>query len=225
MTGKKVYKQKGTGGARHGSKRAPIFVGGGVTFGPHGNKNSALSLPRRQRARSLAQAFSLKSTQVSLMVDLDLAKGKTAIFAKAFDRIDHKANSMIMVIAPSERALARGMRNLSAVSVCYADQVNSYDVIRADQVVMSEEAVTILTSRLTVKKNDKKSETVVVAPEAVEPLEPELVETVEKPVVTKSVAKTVVKKPAVKKPVIKKPTVKKPAATTKTKTVKTKKTA
>lgn len=147
MTGKKVYKQKGTGGARHGSRRAPIFVGGGVTFGPHGNQNWSLALPRRQRLRSLQQAFGLRSAQTSMMIDLVQAKGKTGVFAKAFDRIDAAARSIIMVLAPTERTLIPGLRNLSRVKVYYADQLNSYDVIAADKIVLSEQAVDTIAKR------------------------------------------------------------------------------
>lgn len=148
MTGKKVYKQKGTGGARHGSRRAPIFVGGGVTFGPHGNQNWSLALPRRQRSRALQQAFGLRSMVMSMMIDLPEAKGKTNVFAKAFDRIDAVARTIVMVLAPAERELTLGLRNLKRVQVCYADQINSYDVIRADQVVLSEQAVVTIAARL-----------------------------------------------------------------------------
>lgn len=147
MTGKKVYKQKGTGGARHGSRRAPIFVGGGVTFGPHGNQNWSLSLPRRQRLRSLQQAFGLRSSQTSMMIDLVLAKGKTSVFAKAFDRIDATARTIVMVLAPTERNVSQGLRNLERVHVCYADQLNSHDIIRADKIVLSEMAVDTIVKR------------------------------------------------------------------------------
>lgn len=148
MTGKKVYKQKGTGGARHGSRRAPIFVGGGVTFGPHGNQNWSLALPRRQRLRALSQAFALRATHTSMMIDLAAANGKTNTFAKAFDRIDPAARTIIMVLAPTERTLTLGLRNLERIQICYADQLNSYDVVRADRIVLSELAVEIIANRL-----------------------------------------------------------------------------
>ncbi len=160
MTGKKVYKQKGTGGARHGSRRAPIFVGGGVTFGPHGNQNWSLVLPRRQRLRSLQQAFGLRSTETGMMIDLELAKGKTSTFAKAFDRIDSTAKTIVMILAPAERDLTLGMRNLKQVKICYADQINSYDIIKADKIILSEQAVDTIATRLArVKPETKKTET------------------------------------------------------------------
>lgn len=195
MTGKKVYKQKGTGGARHGSRRAPIFVGGGVTFGPHGNQNWSLTLPRRQRVRALQQAFGLRSVETSMMADLELAKGKTNTFAKAFDRIDAKARSIVMVIAPEERDLAVGMRNLAKVKICFAGQLNSYDVIKADRVVLTQQAVDLLTARFTSAKKAAQKE------------EPEtlLAPAEKKPkAAVKQVAKAPAKKPAAKKSTSKK---------------------
>lgn len=223
MTGKKVYKQKGTGGARHGSRRAPIFVGGGVTFGPHGNQNWSLSLPRRQRVRALQQAFGLRSAETSIMIDMVQAKGKTGTFAKAFDRIDETARTIVMVLAPLERDLAMGLRNLKRVQICYADQINSYDVIRADKVVMSELAVDQLAIRMSNSKT-KKSRTTQVTAEVVEKPAVKAASTVakkagvvktpkvavpaiaEKKTVTK---KTIAKKTAALKPAVKKPIVKK----------------
>jgi large subunit ribosomal protein L4 len=194
MTGKKVYKQKGTGGARHGSRRAPIFVGGGVTFGPHGNQNWSLSLPRRQRVRALQQAFGLRSTETCIMVDMVQAKGKTGTFAKAFDRIDETARAIVMVLAPLERDLAMGLRNLKRVQICYADQINSYDVIRADKVVMSELAVDQLANRMSNTKS-KKTRTAQVSAEVVE--KPAVKES---PVAAKKTA--VIKKSKIAAPVI-----------------------
>lgn len=173
MTGKKVYKQKGTGGARHGSKRAPIFVGGGVTFGPHGNQNWSLSLPQRQKLRALQQAFSLRSQATSLMIDLEKANGKTKTFAKAFDRIDENARSFVMVLAPAERELVRGLRNLAKVTVCFANQITSTDVIKADRIVLSQQAVDLLVSRFAPKKKSATpAKTKTVAAEAEEPAQP-----------------------------------------------------
>lgn len=202
MTGKKVYKQKGTGGARHGSRRAPIFVGGGVTFGPHGNQNWSLEMPRRQRVRALAQAFSLRATQTCMMIDLDKTNDKTAVFAKAFDRVDPVARTIIMVLAPSERAVTRGMRNLKRVNVCYANQLNSQDVITADMIVLSELAVDTIAARLTSSKESKK-------PAVAKTVEKEAV-VEKKTVVKKSVAvKAPAKKTPAKKAVAKKPVAKK----------------
>ncbi|MBP7876066.1 50S ribosomal protein L4 [Candidatus Woesebacteria bacterium] len=190
MTGKKVYKQKGTGGARHGSRRAPIFVGGGVTFGPHGNQNWSLVLPRRQRLRSLQQAFGLRSTETGMMIDLELAKGKTSTFAKAFDRIDSTAKTIVMILAPAERDLTLGMRNLKQVKICYADQINSYDIIKADKIILSEQAVDTIAARLArVKPETKKTETT--APKAAKKVakkEPLVVEAETEVVVVKKVA-------------------------------------
>lgn len=212
MTGKKVYKQKGTGGARHGSRRAPIFVGGGVTFGPHGNQNWSLEMPRRQRTRALAQAFSLRATQTCMMIDLDKTNDKTAVFAKAFDRVDPVARTIIMVLAPSERAVTRGMRNLKRVNVCYANQLNSQDVITADMIVLSELAVETIAARLTSSKESKKpADSKAVTKEVAV----EKKAAAKKPVAAKTpvVAKApVVKKPATVKAPAKKAVAKKPVA-------------
>ncbi len=211
MTGKKVYKQKGTGGARHGSRRAPIFVGGGVTFGPHGNQNWSLSMPRRQRMRALQQAFGLRSVETSMMVDLVEAKGKTSTFAKAFDRIDDKARTIAMVLAPAERELALGLRNLDQVNICYADQINGYDVIKADRIVMTEQAVEIIAARFAAVKLTTIKEEAPVVKKEVAPAKPAV--KAEKAVPATKTAKTVaVSETKAKKPAVKKSTTKKTKA-------------
>ena len=217
MTGKKVYKQKGTGGARHGSRRAPIFVGGGVTFGPHGNQNWSLSMPRRQRMRALQQAFGLRSVETSMMVDLVEAKGKTSTFAKAFDRIDDKARTIAMVLAPAERELALGLRNLDQVNICYADQINGYDVIKADRIVMTEQAVEIIAARFAAVKLSTIKEEAPVVKKAVEPAKPAVkaekaVATTKAVPATKTAKTAAVSETKAKKPAVKKSTTKKTKA-------------
>jgi large subunit ribosomal protein L4 len=145
---KKIYKQKGTGGARHGSRKAPIFRHGGVYKGPT-PRSHAHDLPKKFRALGLKHALSAKAQAGELAI-LDaavMAEGKTAILAKAARELGWKR---VLIIDGTEvdENFARAARNLEGVDVLPSIGANVYDILRRDQLVITKAGVEALEARL-----------------------------------------------------------------------------
>ncbi len=138
---KKIYKQKGTGRARHGAAKAPIFVGGGVAFGPHPQDHS-LSLSKKQRTKALFMSLSaqLKNNNIAIIQDLTKATGKTKQMNSLFSSMNVK-NNVLFVYSKDVANAALGSTNLPKVTVKDASVLNAYDVMRAQKVVFAKESL------------------------------------------------------------------------------------
>jgi large subunit ribosomal protein L4 len=145
---KKIYKQKGTGGARHGSRKAPIFRHGGVYKGPT-PRSHAHDLPKKFRALGLRHALSAKAKAGELMVleAADMAEAKTAQLAKAAQALGWKRVLVIDGAAVNEN-FARAARNLEGVDVLPSIGANVYDILRRDMLVLTRAGVEALEARL-----------------------------------------------------------------------------
>jgi large subunit ribosomal protein L4 len=147
-TGAKLYKQKGTGRARHGSRRSNIFRGGGVAFGPH-PRDHAIGLPKKVRALGLKCALSSKVAEGKLMVldEARLAEPKTKVLVGALGKLG--LGSALVITGPEvEVNFARASRNLPLVDVLPAQGLNVYDILRRDILVLTQEAVRRIEERL-----------------------------------------------------------------------------
>jgi large subunit ribosomal protein L4 len=147
-SGKKIYRQKGTGGARHGDRNAPIFRKGGVYKGPT-PRSHAHDLPKKVRALGLRHALSAKAGEGKLVV-LDAAvleEAKTAQLAKAARELGWKK---VLVIdgASVDENFARAARNLDGVDVLPTIGANVYDILRRDTLVITRAGVEALEARL-----------------------------------------------------------------------------
>jgi large subunit ribosomal protein L4 len=150
-TGKKMYKQKGTGGARHGSRRAAQFVGGAKAHGPV-VRSHAVDLPKKVRALGLKHALSSKAKDGALVV-LDAATvdaPKTAALRARFDKLG-LTNALIITGAQVDGAFRLAARNIPNVDVLPTVGLNVYDVLRRDKLVLTREAVEAIQARLTEK--------------------------------------------------------------------------
>jgi len=140
-TGKKMYKQKGTGGARHGSRRAPQFVGGSRAFGPV-VRSHAYSLPKKVRALALRHALSSKAKSGDLVVvdSLTLKDAKTAGLRETFGKLGW---TKTLIIAGPEVDVNFGLaaRNIPMVNVLPSAGLNVYDILRSDKLVLTKAAV------------------------------------------------------------------------------------
>ncbi len=140
-TGKKMYRQKGTGGARHGSRRAPQFVGGSRAFGPV-VRSHAFAIPKKVRALALRHALSSKAKDGALVV-LDAATvktPKTAALRAQFDKLGLK--SALVIAGPEiDGAFRLAARNIPGVDVLPSAGLNVYDVLRRDTLVLTRAAV------------------------------------------------------------------------------------
>lgn len=159
-TTKKWFKQKGTGNARHGSRKAPIFVGGGVAHGPKANQNWSQSLNVKAKRSALATALTLQAAQTVVSAAIAELDGKTASAAKALTLAEAAAERILVVIAKSDEKVMRSLRNLPQVVVQTAARLTALEVAMAQQIVMTPEAVTTLENRIIGKKSEK------VAPQA-----------------------------------------------------------
>ncbi|MBV1703343.1 MAG: 50S ribosomal protein L4 [Hyphomicrobiales bacterium] len=146
-TGKKLYKQKGTGGARHGSARVPQFRGGGRAMGPV-VRSHAHDLPKKVRALALRHALSSKAREGGLLVfDRAIVEGgKTKALVAAFER-HGLANALIVDGAALDAGFARAARNVPNVDVLPVAGINVYDILRRGKLVLTRAAVEALEAR------------------------------------------------------------------------------
>jgi large subunit ribosomal protein L4 len=145
--GKKPWRQKGTGRARSGSIRSPIWVGGGTTFGPV-PRDYSYRLPRTARREALLSALSLKNRDGKIIVvdKFELEEAKTRIMVKALAEL--KVESAVIVISQPDVKIERSARNLSKVKVLRVDGINVYDLLRHDYLIFTQEALQRLEERL-----------------------------------------------------------------------------
>jgi large subunit ribosomal protein L4 len=140
-TGAKLYKQKGTGRARHGSRRPNIFRGGGVAHGPHPRDHST-DLPKKVRALGLKCALSSKAKEGKLVVldEARLAEPRTKALAGALGKLGW-GSALIVTGAEVERNFGLASRNLIGIDVLPSQGLNVYDILRCDTLVLTREAV------------------------------------------------------------------------------------
>lgn len=145
---RKIYRQKGTGGARHGSRNAPIFRKGGVYAGPT-PRSHAFDLPKKVRALGLRHALSAKAASGNLVIieDLNLPEAKTSSVAKA---VKEKGWKRVLVIdgASVNEDFARAARNLEGVDILPSMGANVYDILLRDTLVITRAGVEALVARL-----------------------------------------------------------------------------
>ena len=140
----KIYRQKGTGRARHGAVRAPIFVGGGITFGPKPRK-VRLELPQKMRKAALLSAFSAKTADKQLMglSGLEKASGKTKEMVKLLDKVVGKGKNISSLIVTGEKQdnVVRAVRNIPGTDVLPVNLINAYEVLKHELLLITKEAV------------------------------------------------------------------------------------
>ena len=147
VTGKKMYKQKGTGGARHGDKSVPQWRGGGKAFGPK-PRSHAIDMPKKVRALALRHALSAKAKSGDIVV-LDKASstdGKTGLLKEQFAKLEWK-NVLIIDGADLEATFARAARNIPNIDVLPVQGINVYDILRRKKLVLTKAAVEALEAR------------------------------------------------------------------------------
>lgn len=152
---KKIYKQKGTGGARHGAKSAPIFVGGGVTHGPKGIKR-ILHLSKSQRNKALLYAVSYKISESKLVLadaigNIKKTKEAGNLIKNILKDKNWKAgNSVVVALARTNSDAFLSFRNIKGVTVDYFKNLNAYTIFVASGLIIEKEALE--------EKNEKQKE-------------------------------------------------------------------
>ena len=142
--GKKPWKQKGTGRARFGSSRNPIWRGGGVVFGPRGNENYKINISKTSKRVALKQALTLANEAKKIVVDSIKTAGKTAeVFSYLKDN-DLTKKRVLIVVAEKTEELMRATNNLPNVLLISANYLNVYHVLNADKIVMDKDSVKVV---------------------------------------------------------------------------------
>ena len=148
-SGKKPWRQKGTGRARAGSFASPLWRGGGVVFGPK-PRDFTKKISRKTKQLALRKAITerLRAGEVVVLDDLKLASNKTKDFLSVLKALELKGTALI-VVQPADKNLSLASRNVQDVAVATSDSLSTYDVLRPDKLVFTQKAFEQLEARLT----------------------------------------------------------------------------
>lgn len=144
--GKKPWKQKGTGRARHGSSRSPIWVGGGVTFGPRNNRNFSLLVNKKMKRKALAMVLSQKASNNQLIVvdSLNLSEIKTKVLAATLLALPMKKIKTIIALDKNNENVVKSAKNLPKVMTLPAAALNVVDLMSYQYLLIEESALPTL---------------------------------------------------------------------------------
>lgn len=150
--GRKPWRQKGTGRARHGSIRSPIWRGGGVTHGPSRDRKYEAKINSKVKAKTLAMVLSqkLRAGEVFVVDEIKPATGKTKDLKAKLDKLmkGRQPGSILLVAGGVGEELRRASRNLPKVTVREAKNINVLDALSAKYIVLAKDALTVLEGRL-----------------------------------------------------------------------------
>ena len=139
---RKIYRQKGTGRARHGSKGAPIFVGGGVAHGPTGEQNYRLEMSKKMRKAALRSALTskLKKKEIWVVTELDKVRGKTKEIEGLLASL--KITGKVSLVLPKKwEKVERAARNIRGVKLLLVKQLNTYAVLNGGKLIWAKESL------------------------------------------------------------------------------------
>jgi large subunit ribosomal protein L4 len=146
--GKKPWKQKGTGRARAGSNRSPIWIGGGVTFGPRKDRNFKQKINQKMKQKAIFMALSdrLENKALAVIDNLDLPEYKTKKIKGILENLEQKVfktdrRSLLIISESKDNKLKYSARNLSAVKVINLENINLLDVLSYHYLLMTEKAI------------------------------------------------------------------------------------
>jgi large subunit ribosomal protein L4 len=147
--GRKPWKQKGTGRARFGSTRNPIWRGGGIAFGPTGEENYTKQMNVKAKRLAIRQALTMAATEnkIAIIDDIVIKTGKTSELVKLLDKIKTTKN-VLLVVENKTPELVQASQNLAYVKVVQAQYVNTYDALNADSIVFTTAALTAVSNWL-----------------------------------------------------------------------------
>ena len=146
-SGRKLFRQKGTGRARRGNIKSPLLRGGGVVFGPD-NRSYSYKVPKKKRKLALKMALSskLKSHKIIVLDQFELEKVKTKAFIKVINTLD--VNNALIVTEKKNENLELSSRNVSGIKVMRTEGINVYDILKYKYLVLLESSVNEIEGRL-----------------------------------------------------------------------------
>jgi large subunit ribosomal protein L4 len=146
---RKLKKQKGTGGARAGNIKNPLFRGGGRVFGPRPRDYSfKLNKKVKDLARKSALAYKAKDNSIAILEDFDFETPKTKQYISLMSALSVADKKTLLVLAENKQNIVRSGRNIRNTKIITADQINTYDVMNADQVILIESGVELISNLL-----------------------------------------------------------------------------
>lgn len=143
--GRKPWRQKGTGRARAGTIRSPIWVGGGITFGPE-NRDYGYSIPRKMRLVALKSVLSdkVKNNDMIILDKLELKNGKTKEIINIFDNLNINSDKILIIIDKDDEVIKRAVHNLKNTMVITANKINTYDLVNYQKMLITKNALQIV---------------------------------------------------------------------------------
>ena len=151
--GKKPWKQKGTGRARFGSIRVPIWRGGGITFGPLGKENYTRDMNKKAKNQAVRQALSVNKEAISVIESFEVKDGKTSDAVKLLQKLGATRRTLI-VVDNKEESIERAVSNLKDVKLVHAMYLNVFDIMNADHIIMTKASLPIIEKWLVKTKKD-----------------------------------------------------------------------
>lgn len=147
-SGKKPWKQKGTGRARVGSKRSPLWRTGGVVHGPK-PKSWNLRFPKKMRALAIKSALSMKVSKKSVIVlqNASLKKPKTSDLVNILNKIDAGSRRILLVLNSNDENVLKSAKNISYVNCALVQNLNAHEILLAHKIVFLEEAIEVLNKK------------------------------------------------------------------------------
>ncbi|MFC1662782.1 50S ribosomal protein L4 [Patescibacteria group bacterium] len=144
--GRKPWRQKGTGRARHGSIRSPLWKGGGKTFGPRNVTNFSKNINKKVKQKALAMALSDKAgnNKVIVLDKLDLAEAKTKSFNNIIDKLPIEKRSILTILPKADVKMVRATNNLKKVKTILADSLNVVDVINHNYLLLPKPSLDVI---------------------------------------------------------------------------------
>ena len=139
--GKKPWKQKGTGRARFGSTRNPIWRHGGVAFGRTGEENFTKKISKSAKKIAIRQALSIKNAEGAILIQSINTTGKTREIAKVIKDLNLEDKNVLMVVSKKAPEVLRATNNIANLKLVRATYLNVFDILNADKLIFSETAI------------------------------------------------------------------------------------
>ena len=155
-TKKKWYRQKGTGGARHGARTPSLFVGGGVAFGPNGTQNWSKKMPKMMRRSALMSALTAQAPNIVVTTVLDSIQPKTKDAVAFLKKLAPDSKRILLVTDSAKINIQRSTNNLDWVLITTAPMLNIYETLLADKIIFTKEAIQVVEKRLLGEKESGK---------------------------------------------------------------------
>ncbi len=155
--GRKPWRQKGTGRARHGSSRSPIWKGGGVTFGPRNERNFKKKVNKKVKRKATAMVLSskLKNDAIYFVSDLNIKSPKTKEVREFLEKTPFSGKKTLIVLPEMDRNIILASRNLEKVKTIQAREVNVLDLLSCKYLIVLEDSVKVIEENLGALKEEK----------------------------------------------------------------------